>query len=98
VGKVDKMRPSESLRNLVGSSDQKWVLIEEGHRSVIIIGGIRIFLQIIPVEANAKISGSLEEKAYPVVNFVEEEEKEKTLMSSLAEKEDHTVNMISHWE
>jgi hypothetical protein len=37
-------------------------MMEEDQRSVLIIGGIQIFLPIIPVEASAQILGAVEGK------------------------------------
>jgi hypothetical protein len=51
------MRLSECLRSLEVSSYQQGVLMEEDYRSILIIGGIPIFLPIIPLEASAQILG-----------------------------------------
>jgi hypothetical protein len=55
------------------------VLIEEDHRSILIIGGINIFLPISPAEASAQIFGATEERQ-PTVTVIEE--KEQILKSS----------------
>jgi hypothetical protein len=48
--------------NLEVSSDQQGVIMEEDHRSILIIRGIQIFLPISPIEASAQISSEVEEK------------------------------------
>jgi hypothetical protein len=63
------MRLSESLRTQV-SSDQQGVLMEEDQRSILIIGGIQIFLPISPVEASAYVLLQMQ-KGQPVVTVIE---------------------------
>jgi hypothetical protein len=61
VGKGDEERLSESLTSSKKSSYQQGVLMEEDQRGILIIGGISIFLPIIPTEANTQLSGATEE-------------------------------------
>jgi hypothetical protein len=80
------------------SSYQLEILMEEDQRSILIIEGIQIFMPIIPRESSAQILGAVEEKGQPDVSVIKEEENEHTLMSTLVEKEDHTVNMLTQWD
>jgi hypothetical protein len=74
VGKGKEMRLSESLMNSVKSSDQQRVLMEKDQRYSLIIGGINIFLPIIPVEANAHDESATEiEKGQSVVTVMMKE-------------------------
>jgi hypothetical protein len=72
VGKGDKMRLSESLMNSYRNSYQQGVLVEEDKRSILIIGGIGIFLPISQVEASAQFSGVVEERQ-PTKTIIKEE-------------------------
>jgi hypothetical protein len=94
VGKGEEMRLSESLKNSVGSSYQQGVLTEEDQRSVLIIGGIRIFLPTSQAEASICVAEAT--KGQPVVTVMEE--KEQISESAPAEKEEHTVKMLTQWE
>jgi hypothetical protein len=49
--------------------------MEVDQRSIMIIGGIHIFLPISPTEASAQISGATTE-GQPIMTVIEEEEKE----------------------
>jgi hypothetical protein len=72
------------------------VLTEEDHRSILIIGGIKIFLPISPAEASSQILGVAEERQ-PAMTIIEE--KEKILKSSLVvEEEEHSDDMLTPWE
>jgi hypothetical protein len=96
---------------------------EEDQRSVLIIGGIQIFLPNSPTEASTSVSheemmqqeskreamgpndfktncvydaGATEERQ--PTRIVKEEEKEKTLMSSPTEKEEHSDEFLTQWK
>jgi hypothetical protein len=56
VGKGEEMGLCEGLMNSANSSDQQGVLTEEDQRSVLIIGGIQIFLPNSPVETNTRVA------------------------------------------
>jgi hypothetical protein len=56
VGKGEEMGLCEGLMNSADSSDQQGVLTEEDHRSVLIIGGIQIFLPNSPAETNTRVA------------------------------------------
>jgi hypothetical protein len=70
------------------------VLTEEDQRSILIIGGIKIFLPISQAEASAQFSGAVEERQ-PTKTVIKEE-KEKTSESSQAveEEEEHSTELL----
>jgi hypothetical protein len=70
--------------------------MEEDHRSILIIGGIEIFLPRSPVEARACVASASTE-GNPTKTLKEEEEREKTLIFSPIEKDKHTVE-ITQWD
>jgi hypothetical protein len=86
VGKGEEM-------NSEVSSDQQGVLTEEDQRSILIIGGIEIFLPSSLVEARACVAGAAIE-GKPTETVKEEEEKEQTLMFSPAEEEEHSTELL----
>jgi hypothetical protein len=63
---------------------------EEYQRCILIIGGIKTFLPRSQVEASINVAGAAK-KGQPTETFKEEEEKEKTLMFSLSEGEEHST-------
>jgi hypothetical protein len=83
VGKGDEVRLPESLRSSEVSSNQQGVLTEEDQTSILIIGGIDIFLPNNQVEARAHVESAT--KRQPVVTVIKEE-KEQILISSPAEE------------
>jgi hypothetical protein len=56
VGKRKEMRLSESLMNSEESSNQQGVLTGENHKSILMIGEIRVFLPRNPVEARVGVA------------------------------------------
>jgi hypothetical protein len=78
---------------------------EEDQRSILIIGGIQIFLPDSPVEARACVADATTEEGKPMVTIMmkekiseasqgEEEEMEQTLMSTPAEGEEHSEEWL----
>jgi hypothetical protein len=60
------MRPHESLMNLEVSSDQREEMIEkEDQKSILMIGGIQIFLPHSPVEASEGVADGETTKRQP---------------------------------
>jgi hypothetical protein len=94
VGKGDELRLYGTLRSSVVISYQRGVLKEEDQKSTMIIGRIRIFLPIVPEEASAQSLG-VAEGGQPVMIVIKDEEKEKTLMSDLVEKEERTIELLT---
>jgi hypothetical protein len=68
-----------------------------GQRSILIIGGIQIFLPSSPVEARACVADATTEEGQPTVTVIEEEEMEQTSESSPAEEE-HADKVLTPWE
>ena len=95
VGRGKEMRLSESLRSSEVSSIQQGVLTEEDQKSIMIIGGISIFLPISPAEASAHLEDAAE-KGQPTKTI--KEEKEQTLMSTPAEKEENSYELLTQWK
>jgi hypothetical protein len=93
VGKGEKMRLCESLMNSEESSGQQGVLIGEDQKSILIIGGIEIFLPSSPVEARACVAEATTEGGQPA-ETVMEEEMEQTLMSTPAEGKEHSTELL----
>jgi hypothetical protein len=88
VGKGEEMRLYDNLVNLEVSLGQQGTMTGEDHRrSILIIGGIQIFLPNIQVEDRACVAGATIE-GQPKITF-KEEEKEKILNSSLIEEENY---------
>jgi hypothetical protein len=56
VDRGKEMRLSESLMNSEESSDQQGVLAGEDHKSILMIGGIWVFLPHSLVEANKGVA------------------------------------------
>jgi hypothetical protein len=71
------------------------VLTEEDQRSVLIIGGIHIFLPRIPVEARACVAYAAVE-GQPMQTLIKEN-KEKTLEYSPAEGEEHLAEFLRNF-
>jgi hypothetical protein len=78
---------------------------EEDQRSILIIGGIQIFLPNSPVEARACVADATTEEGQPTVTVMmkekisevsqgEEEEMEQTLMSTPTEGEEHSEEWL----
>jgi hypothetical protein len=67
---------------------------EVDQRSILIIGGIQIFLPIIPIEASAQVSYVAERQ--PAVTVIEE--KEKILNSTPIEEEENSDDMLTPWD
>jgi hypothetical protein len=84
VGKGDKMRLSESLKNIARSLDQQGVLMEEDHRCVLIIGGIKIFLPTSQAEASICVADAT--KGQPTVTVMKEM---KQILKSAPTEEEH---------
>jgi hypothetical protein len=72
------------------------IVKEEDQRSILIIGGIKIFLPIMLAEASAQVVGAVEAKIQSAKTVIEE--KEKILNSTLAEEEQHTSEFLTQWE
>jgi len=85
VGRGEEMNSSKN-------SDQQGVLMEEDQRNILIIGGIEIVLPRNLVEARACVVG-VATKGQLIETVKEEEEKEKTLMISPAEEEEHLAEL-----
>jgi hypothetical protein len=66
---------------------------EEDQRCILIIGGIKTFLPSSQAEASINVVGAAT-KGQPTETFKEEEEKEKTLMFSPAEGEEHSTELL----
>jgi hypothetical protein len=96
VGEESEGRLFESPMNSAESSYQQGELMEEDQRSILIIGGIEVFLPSSPVEARACVADATTEERQPT-ETVKEGEKEKILMSAPTEEE-HTVEMLTPWE
>jgi hypothetical protein len=80
----------------VNEDDDKlktFTIQEEDQRSILIIGGIKIFLPNSQVEANAHDESAAEEERQPA-ETVKEEEMEQTLMSTPAEGEEHSAEFL----
>jgi mannitol/fructose-specific phosphotransferase system IIA component len=87
------MRPRESLMNSEVSSDQQEEMIEkEDQKSILMIGGIQIFLPHSPVEARECVADAATTERQPAETVKEEEEVEQTLMFSQGEEDEHSKN------
>jgi hypothetical protein len=93
VGRGKEMRLSESLMNSEESSDQQGVLTGEDQKSILMIGGIRVFLPHSPVEARECVADAATEERQPT-ETVMEEEMEQTLMFSQGEEEEHSTEWL----
>jgi hypothetical protein len=74
VGKGEKMRLSKSLMNSEVSLDQQEELTEKDQRSLLIIGGIEVFLPHSPVEVRTCVAEATTGEGQPIVTVMEEEE------------------------
>ena len=80
----------------VNEDDDKlktFTIQEEDQRSLLIIGGIKIFLPNSQVEANAHDESVAEEEIQPI-ETIKEEEMEKTLMSTPAKGEENSAELL----
>jgi hypothetical protein len=93
VGRGKEMRLSKSLMNSEESSDQQGVLTGENQKSILMIGGIRVFLPSSPVEARACVADATTEERQPT-ETVMEEEVEQTLMFSQGEKDERSTEWL----
>jgi hypothetical protein len=70
-------------------------LIEKDQRSLLIIGGIEVFLPHSPVEARTCVADATGEKGQPTVIVMEEEENmEQTLMFSPVEGDENSEEWL----
>jgi hypothetical protein len=92
-GKKNEVVLSKSIGNLEVISDRRGTLTkEEDKRSIMIIGGINIFLPGSLVKANACVEGAVE-GGQPSDTFMEEIE--KTIKSTQEmEKEEHSSKLL----
>jgi hypothetical protein len=73
VGRGKEMRLSKSLMNSEESSYQQGVLTGENQKSILMIGGIQLFLPRNPVEARACVVDATTEERQPTETVMEEE-------------------------
>jgi hypothetical protein len=97
VGKGDEVRLPKRLMNSTRSSYHQGELMEEDQRRIMIIGGIEIFLPNNQTEATSQSLGAIEEEGKPAEIGIMRE-KEKILMSTPVEEEDHKVKILTLWE
>jgi hypothetical protein len=81
MGRGKEMRLSKSLMNSEESSNQQGVLTGGNQKSILMIGGIQVFLPSNPVEVRACVADEATEERQPT-ETVMEEEVEQTLMFS----------------
>lgn len=85
------------FENHVNEYDEKlntFTIQEEDQRSILIIGGIKTFLPNNQVEASENDESEAEEEIQPT-ETVKEEEMEKTLMSTPAEGEQNSADLLT---
>jgi hypothetical protein len=98
VGKGEEMRLSDSLMNSEMSSDQQGVLIERGdQRSVMIIGGIQIFLPSRPVEVTMHVADSCNRRR-TTNNDCHRGRRNGECQNLPQQKKRHAVKMFTPWE
>jgi hypothetical protein len=95
VNKREQMRLYKSLMNSEVSSYQQEELIEKDQRSLLIIGGIEVFLPHIPVEARTFVAEATAGEEQPTVTIMEEEKNmEQTLMFSTTEGDENSEEWL----
>jgi hypothetical protein len=94
VGRGKEMRPSESLMNSEESSYQQGVLIDEVQKSILMIGGIWVFLPGSPVEEKACVANAAIKERHPTETVKEEKEVEQTLMFAQEAEEEHSKERL----
>jgi hypothetical protein len=70
VGRGKEMRLSKSLMNSEESSDQQGVLTGEGQKSILMIGGIKVFLTRIQDEAREDVAGLAVAEGQPTMTIM----------------------------
>jgi hypothetical protein len=93
VGKGEQMRLTESLMNSEVSSDQQEELIEEDQKSILMIGGIKVFLPYSPVEASMCVVDAATEERQPAVTVMEKE-MEQISEAAQAEEKEHSEEWL----
>jgi hypothetical protein len=77
-----------------GDKLKTFTIHEEDQRSILIIGGIKIFLLNSQVEASAHDESATKEEGHLAVTVIEEEDKEQTLAFSPTEGEEHSAELL----
>jgi hypothetical protein len=67
---------------------------KEDRKSILMIGGIWVFLLDTPIEARACVVDEKKEGGQPIESVKEEKEVEKTLMFSQEEEEEHSTELL----
>jgi hypothetical protein len=92
------MRLSENLRSSEVSSYQQGQLIEkEDQKSLLMIGGIRIFLPSSQDKAREDVAEEAIKEGQPTMTVIEEEKVEQMQISAPTEEE-HANEMLTPWE
>jgi hypothetical protein len=95
-GKREKMSPHESLMKLEVSLNQREEMTKkEDQKSILMIGGIKVFLPYSPVEAIVCVANAAKTERQPAVTI---KEMEKMSEASQGKEEEHTVEMLTPWE
>jgi hypothetical protein len=93
VGKGKRRRMSDSLMNLAKSSYQQGEMMEEDQRSIIIIGGIELFLPTSLFEARVCVADATTE-SQPVATVIKEERKKILKSSPQEEEEENSTKLL----
>jgi hypothetical protein len=67
---------------------------KEDQKSIMMIGGIRVFLPDSPIKARACVADAATERGQPTNTVKEEEEVEQTLMFAQGEEEEHSTELL----
>jgi hypothetical protein len=94
---VENPEISLGLMNSEVSLDQEGMLTEEDQRSIMIIGGIRIFLPRSSVEASVCVANATTKEGQPTNTIKGKEEMEQMMISTPTEEE-HADKMLTPWE
>jgi hypothetical protein len=94
VGRGKEMRLSKSLMNSEESSYQQGVLTGEGQKSILMIGGIKVFLTRIQDEAREDVAGLAVAEGQPTMTIMM---KEKISEFSQGEEGEHSEEWLKYF-
>jgi hypothetical protein len=86
---------TENMSSEVSSYQQGQLIEKEDQKSILMIGGIKVFLPSSQVEAREDVVGAATAEGQPAVTVKEMEQISEV---SQGKEEEHTVEMLTPWE
>jgi hypothetical protein len=86
---------TEKMSSEVSSYQQGQLIEKEDQKSILMIGGIKVFLPYSPVEASVCVANATTTERQPAVTVMM---KEKMSEAAQGEEEENTIKMLTPWE